>query len=57
MLLSHPTAFNGFYWPQSSHLAQDEFFNEVLVELAHPAEPVYCKTGYFMLKLIMQPRR
>lgn len=50
MLWPHPTAFNGFDWPLSSHLAQDEIFNEVLVELAHPGEPVYCKTGYFTLK-------
>lgn len=27
---------NGFDWPQSSHVAQDEIFNKVLAELAHP---------------------
>lgn len=56
-LWPHPTGFNGFDWPQSSHLAQDEIFNKVLAELAHPPGLVYCPTGYFMLKLIMQQWR
>lgn len=55
-LWPHPTGFNGFNWPHSSHLDQDEILT-VLADLAHIWELVYCTTGYFMLKQIMRPWR
>lgn len=56
-LWSHPMGFSWFDWPQPSHLAQDEIFNKVLAERAHPWEQVYCRTGYFISKWIIQPWR